>query len=142
VREDMKMDKTSVAGIIMMILGALLIFGPWFLFPVCETEGMWIKPGIPMPCGYTARAEIVLGALVVIVGALLLWVKSRETRIVLGVMGVAMGVLSILVPVQIDGVCANQTHPCVLETRPALIVIGAVVILVSLLVVFWSARKK
>ena len=44
----------------------------WYIFPVCEMEGKFVetKAGklLPMPCGYTARAETGLGALVGLVG--------------------------------------------------------------------------
>ena len=67
--------KLSIPAIILIILGILLIVGPWTFAPVCEVGGMYVKTAtgmnLPMPCGWTARAEIGIGALTILAGALL-----------------------------------------------------------------------
>jgi hypothetical protein len=67
--------KLSIPGIILIILGFLLIVGPWTFAPVCEIGGMYVKTAagtnLPMPCGWTARAEIGVGALTILAGVLL-----------------------------------------------------------------------
>ncbi len=46
---------------------------------------------LPMPCGYTARAETGIGALIVVAGGLLIVRNTRETRQAVGVFTIATG---------------------------------------------------
>ena len=57
-------------AIILIILGVLLAIAPWTFAPVCEVNGMYAQLAsgktLPMPCGWTARAEVGLGALLIV----------------------------------------------------------------------------
>jgi len=92
-----------------------------------------------MPCGWTARAEIGLGALLVVAGSLLAIAKSNETKRIIGIFGSAIGVLVILFPTYITKMCALPDHPCNLLTKPVLIILGITTIIVSAYVAY-SAR--
>ena len=130
-------------SIVLIILGVLLAIAPWTFAPVCEVEGMYAKLAngktLPMPCGWTARAEVGLGALVVVAGTLLAIAKSNETKRIIGIFGAAIGVLVILFPTNITGMCALADHPCNLLTKPVLILLGIATIIVSAYVAY-SAR--
>src|SRR4030042_2469878 len=103
-------------SIILIILGVLLAIAPWTFAPVCEVDGMYAKLAngktLPMPCGWTARAEVGLGALLVVGGVLLAIARSNETKRIIGIFGAAIGVLTILFPTNITGMCALADHPC------------------------------
>ena len=137
--------KLSIPAIILIILGFLLIVGPWTFAPVCEVGGMYVKTAsgmnLPMPCGWTARAEIGVGALTFLAGALLMFSQSSETKRMIGIFGIALGVLTILFPLYITKMCALADHPCNLVTKPVLVIIGVVVIAVSCWVIY-DAQKE
>ncbi|HET6580954.1 MAG TPA: DUF4418 family protein [Methanoregula sp.] len=130
-------------SIVLIILGILLAIAPWTFAPVCEVDGLYAKLAngkeIPMPCGWTARAEIGLGALLAVAGILLAIAKSNETRRIIGIFGIAIGVLVILFPTYITKMCALADHPCNLLTKPVLIILGVAAIIIAAYVSY-SAR--
>jgi hypothetical protein len=130
-------------SIILIILGVLLAIAPWTFAPVCEVNGMYAQLAsgktLPMPCGWTARAEVGLGALLVVAGILLAIAKTNETKRIIGIFGAAIGVLVILFPTYITKMCAMADHPCNLLTKPVLILLGIATIIVSAYVAY-SAR--
>ena len=138
----MKLTSNALIALALLVLGIILAVGPWVLFPVCEVEGMLQPNGLPMPCGYTARAEMVAGSLLFIGGLLLFFVKSNDAKRVIAILSAAIGVWSILIPVYLIGVCKNLAHPCVLETKPSLLIVGAVVVIVSLVLLYLTRKKK
>lgn len=123
---------TAVATIL-IILGVLIAIVGWFIFPVC---------GGTMRCGYTARAETVVGSLIVLVGALLMFTKTSETRILGGAVGIGMGVVTVLLPTYIIGMCTKDTMPCRIGTEPALIILGAIAIIVSVILIAKNLPAK
>ena len=135
--------KLSVSGLLLIVLGVVIVLTPWYIFPVCEVYGLYAKSAsganMIMPCGYTARAELGLGTVVALAGTVLLVAKSPETKRALGLLSAALGAFVVLFPTVIIGMCANMTHPCEEGTKPALILLGAVTILVSLYIVW---KKK
>jgi len=135
--------KISWPAILLIVLGILLAVAPWTFAPVCEVEGMYAQLAsgktLPMPCGWTARAEIGLGALLVVAGGMLLIAKTNETKRIIGIFGAAIGVLTILFPTYITRMCMLADHPCNLVTKPVLIILGVLVIIVSAYIAY-SAR--
>lgn len=102
---------------------------------MCEVEGMHAKLAngkqLPMPCGWTARAEVGTGALVVVAGILLQFGRSAEAKMMIGIFAVVLGVLAILFPTIITKICAMSRHACNLLTAPVLILTGVIIIAVS-----------
>jgi hypothetical protein len=132
----MSIDKTvNVYGVLLVILGILIILTPWIIFPVCEMEGIYVVTAagmnLPMTCGWSARAETGLGALIVVAGGLLIARSTRETRQAVGIFSIAMGALVVLFPTVLIGMCKVATHPCRTTTLPALEILGVIVIIVG-----------
>jgi hypothetical protein len=122
-------------GALLVLLGIVVILAPWVIFPVCEQYGNYVMTTsgtkLPMPCGWTARAESGIGALIVVAGGLLIFRSTPETRQAVGIFTLAMGVLVILFPTFITGMCKMAEHPCRTLTLPALEILGIIVILVG-----------
>jgi hypothetical protein len=137
--------KIPYFAVAFVLLGIFLAVAPWTVAPVCEVNGLYAQlangKSIPMPCGWTARAEIGLGALLVLAGVLLALVKEKESGMVLGITGAGIGVLAILYPTVITKMCALADHPCRTMTEPTLVITGIVIIIVSLALFFASYRK-
>ncbi len=132
----MNSDKMiSGTGALLVILGILIMLTPWIIFPVCEMHGSYIETTsgmkFPMACGDTARAETGLGALIIVSGGLLIARQCHDTRKDVGVFSIATGVLVILYPTFITGMCKMATHPCRQLTLPALEILGVVVIIIG-----------
>jgi hypothetical protein len=132
----MTSDKlTQGIGALLVLLGIIIILTPWVIFPVCEMQGMYmvLQSGVKMsmPCGYTARAETGVGALIVVAGGLLIARRTPETKQAVGVFSIAAGVLVILFPTVFIGMCKLADHPCRQLTLPALEILGAAVIIIG-----------
>lgn len=137
--------KISLPAIILVVLGILLLVGPWTFAPVCEVGGMYAKlasgSSLVMPCGWTARAEIGVGALAILAGLLLAFSKSAETKRVIGFFGIGLGILAFLFPLYITKMCGMAEHPCNLVTKPVLVILGVVIIAVACWVIY-DAQKE
>ncbi|MDD1718955.1 MAG: DUF4418 family protein [Methanoregulaceae archaeon] len=135
-------SETGYKGIggLLIILGVLLALMSWYIFPVCEVQGSFVetKAGmkLPMTCGYSARAENGIGALVALTGIVLFFRSTRETRQILGVIDVALGLFAILTPTVIIGMCRLADHPCRTTTLPGLELLGAIIVIVGLFLFF------
>jgi len=125
----------SLPGILLLLCGILVILTPWYIFPVCEHYGNYVvtQTGmqLPMACGWTARAETGLGILLIVTGGILLARNSEETRRATGIFSAAIGVLVILTPTVLIGMCKAADHPCRLLTLPGLEIIGIVTIVIG-----------
>jgi uncharacterized membrane protein YczE len=136
--------KISIPAIILIVLGILLVVSPWTIAPVCEVNGMYAQLAsgktLPMPCGWTARAEIGVGALAIFAGLLLAFSQSAETKRMIGLFGIALGVLAILFPLYITKMCALPDHPCNLLTKPVLVILGVAVLAVSCWVIYGAQK--
>jgi hypothetical protein len=137
--------KFSIPAIVLVVLGILLVVSPWTIAPVCEVGGMYAQLSsgktLPMPCGWTARAEIGIGAITIFAGLLLAFAKSAETKRVLGFIGIALGIFAVLFPLYITKMCGMAEHPCNLLTKPVLVLLGVAVIVVSAYVIY-DAQKE
>jgi hypothetical protein len=125
----------NLYGVLLVILGILIILVPWIIFPVCEVEGSYMISStgmkVPMTCGWTARADSGVGALIVVAGGLLVARSSKETRQAVGIFSIAMGALVVLFPTILIGMCKVATHPCRMTTLPALEILGVIVIIIG-----------
>jgi hypothetical protein len=81
-----------------------------------------------MKCFWSARAELIAGIPLFVVGVLLLFARRKETTRVLGIVAIVVGVLTILIPTTIVGTCANTMMVCNTEMKPTLLVAGGITI--------------
>ena len=137
--------KIPIPTIVLIVLGILLIVGPWTFAPVCEVNGMYAQLAsgktIPMPCGWTARAEIGIGALTILAGLLFAFSKSAETKRIIGLFGIGLGIFAILFPLYITKMCGLAEHPCNLVTKPVLVLLGVAVLAVSCWVIYGAQKE-
>jgi len=124
--------KPRAIGIVIMILGALLILTPWYIFPVCGV-GRYAPPAGALigyhGCHATLRAETLLGAVTIILGVLpLLW-PQRKALMAATWASVGVAVLAVLFPTVITGLCKVATMPCRLGTLPALETVATLLVI-------------
>jgi hypothetical protein len=138
--------QTSALATILIFVGILTIILPWYILPVCEAADknsasmadmkMGTTGGMIMKCGYTARAEAGVGALGILLGLTLLIFPGRDSRKAIGIHAIGVGLLTALLPTVLIGVCGTPTAPCVIGTKPGLILLGAITIIVGLVLIF------
>lgn len=136
----MKGSSTAkVLGAVVVVLGIIVAIGSHYIFPVCQYLGQLVTTAagttIPMKCFWTAQAEAALGALTVIAGLLLILSRQQEARKMLGVFVSSLGILVVLTPTSLIGMCMSPDHPCRVGTQPFLILIGVIVLIVGIIAV-------
>ena len=120
------MKNKYVVGALLLVLGLLIAIGPQKIFPVCE-----FNPEKPMKCNWMGKAEIGVGATGALIGVLQMVMDHAKVRMGLSMAAVPMGLLTLLLPTKLIGVCMNVPMRCVTLTRPALLILGIAVMLVG-----------
>jgi hypothetical protein len=133
----------KVLAVSLAILAILISVVPQFTD--CQSQGRALSLAngqqVPMKCHWTAGAEVGVGITTFALGAALFFSRRRETRIVLGILGMFLGVFAILLPTALIGVCMSPEMLCNSLMKPALILTGTLVISISLAVLIISAMQ-
>jgi hypothetical protein len=132
---EQKEKKFRIIGVVLLICGLLIAIGPWTVFPVCEYGNTTMK------CHYTADAEIVVGVMIALLGLLLFFAKSAETKIVIGIAEVGLGVFAVLLVTSLTGMCPSTTMECHILAEPMLKILGIVVAVLGAVLVYLGLKK-
>lgn len=123
-----------IAGLLIVV--ALLI-GIVPQFTDCASQGrqLTLDNGrqIPMKCHWTAVAEIGMAVPLLATGALMTVSAHKETLRNLSLLGGLLGILAILLPTRLIGVCANPDMVCNSTMKPALILLGGLAVVLGLI---------
>jgi hypothetical protein len=95
-----------------------------------------------MKCFWSARAEIIAGVPLIALGILLFFARRKETIRVIGVLTVLLGVLTILIPTQLVGTCANTAMVCNTEMKPSLLVAGGITVALGIAVLVLGEMRR
>ena len=120
------MKNKYVIGALLLVLGLLIAIGPQKIFPVCD-----FNPEKAMKCNWMGKAEIGVGAIIAVIGLLQMVMDHAKVRQGLSMSAALLGLLTILLPLKLIGVCTNVHMRCVTLTRPALLILGIAVMLVG-----------
>lgn len=132
------MSKNKITGIVIALLGLLTALIPTVIFKVCAAmDGKFMK------CHWTSQVEVALGIAVLVLGLLIVLSKENAAASAYAVASAVNGVLVILIPTVVIGVCGSADMPCHSGTKPALIIAGALIIVVALInTISYLASKK
>jgi uncharacterized membrane protein YkvI len=134
----------KIAALAIAVLAILIGVVP--MFSDCESQGrsLTLANGreIPMKCHWTGLAELAMAAPLLVVGSLMATSKRRESLRNAGLIAAALGVFVILLPATLIGVCGNPDMSCNSVMKPALILMGSLVLVGGLAVAFQSLRQK
>lgn len=126
------MDKSKAWTLTAVILWIIVILLPIVILPVCEPDVFAFlreSPASPHGCTNTLYANTVTG----ILGLLIALASMKKSMFrISAVITACLGLLVILLPTAITGVCRMATMPCLWGTRPGLIVAGIVIILTGI----------
>ena len=164
----MKQKTRTLIGSGVIALGALVALGPRYLLPVCEyndTESaaagssMGSMEGMShggdaamagsagsaasdhMACFYTARAALVIGILIGIIGLAIIVANKVSFRRINAAVLAAAGLAVVLTPLYIYPTCKNQEMVCNQGAKQLLIVLGGTIILTSAWLAFSPERR-
>jgi hypothetical protein len=132
----------KVLGVAIIALALAIIIIPQFTN--CEAQGRMLTLAsgktTPMKCTWTARAEIATGVPIFALGAMMFFVRKRESLRYLGGLGAILGVFAMLLPSVLIGVCSGNMV-CHTVMKPSLLTFGALVTAASLVGITLSLRK-
>lgn len=129
------MNKKLFAAVPQIVFGVLIAIGPQTFAHVCEVGDT------PMACHYTAQTELGIGAAIAVLAAIGLFVDGK-IRAGISIANIAFGVLTIMVPTTLIGVCKGAMMHCHMVTMPVLIVLGALLIVVSAIAAYLDAKPS
>ena len=133
------MNKIRLTGIVIAVLGLLTALIPTVIFKVCEAmDGKFMK------CHWTSQTEVAVGIATLVLGVLIVLSKEKAAGAAYAVASAINGVLVILIPTVVIGVCGSADMPCHSGTKPALIIAGALIIVTALInaVSYIVSKKK
>ncbi len=132
----------KVMGVFSIVLALAIGILPMFTDCLSQGKALELANGktVPMKCHWTGIAEIGVALPLAIVGIFEIVSKRKETFNFLSGTGAALGVMAILFPTTLIGVCANPAMLCNMVMKPGLVLSGALAIAVSA-VVFIASRK-
>jgi len=129
----------TLTAVTALLSGILLILVPRFILPVCEYEGY---PA--MHCSDTARAEYVVGALLLVSGIGAFLLKSTRTSIIVAAVSIILYIVAFLLPDRY-GYCHSSRMPCNYGTVPGIrfiASIGGVIMVIAIISLVRGSRKK
>lgn len=131
----------NILGMALILLALAIAIIPQFT--TCQSQGMAMTMAngqtVPMKCLWTARAEIVTGSTLFIIGLMMFFARKKESLRYLSALGVVVGVFVMLLPTVLIGVCVG-TMLCDTVMKPTLLTLGFLVIISSLIGIL-SFRK-
>ncbi|MHB0915908.1 MAG: DUF4418 family protein [Thermoleophilia bacterium] len=132
------------AGAGLVIIGALVYATPRYLLPVCEYFGVRMEvmgKGVPMSCYYTARASLLMGLIIALVGIAVMIASRPDALRSLSLVLAGAGVGVILIPTVLFPICHNPDMHCNEGSKPLLIVLGGITLIMSAWLAL-SSRKN
>ncbi len=122
--------------------GILLRLVPRYILPACE-----YVPGHPpgMHCSDTARAEYVVGAILIVLGLVTAFLKAKPAAgFIASAASIVLYIVAFLLPDRL-GYCHSSRMPCNYGMVPGIrfvAVVSAVIMSIALLRLVKSSRKK
>ncbi len=122
-----------------VVSGLLFILVPRFILPACGYLGF---PA--MHCSDTARAEYVVGALLIVLGSATAFLKWRPVDIICAAVSIVLYIVAFLLPDKF-GYCRSSRMPCNYGMVPGIrfvAVVSAVIMCGAAVGTVISTRKK
>jgi hypothetical protein len=132
----------KVLAVVMILMALVLAIIP--AFTDCESQGKMLATAdgrsVSMKCHWAGVAEVAAAIPLALAGIYALRSRRKETTRFAAVVGAASGLMAILLPTLLIGVCANPMMICNMLMRPILLASGAIAIAASI-ALFFTAKE-
>lgn len=144
---------TKGLALSIVVLGLLIAIVPQYTYcrsggpglnahTVEGASGAVVMSHQPMRCMWTARAAILAGVPLAVMGALLLFSPAKRKESILGTLTITTGVLTMLIPTHILGTCMNPSMICNTAMQPVLLVAGGITVALGGAVIALGAAQR
>jgi uncharacterized membrane protein YkvI len=134
----------KIAGVVTIVLAIALAVVP--MFSDCQSQGRMLTldngKQVSMKCHWTGLAELALSVPLAAVGLMMIFSRKQESRRTLGLTGISLGIMAILLPTVIIGVCMDPHMTCVSIMKPSLILAGALALGIGIVVLVVARGKE
>lgn len=134
----------KAVGVFLILLALVIAIVP--MFTDCQSQGrsLTLENGktVPMKCHWSGTAELVIAVPLLVLG--ILDIINRNAMVIrnLSIVGVVLGVMIVLVPTVLIGVCGSADMLCNSIMRPILILSGILVVVVNLVGLRYSYNPE
>ena len=128
-----------LVAITAIVSGLLLLLVPRFILPACEYLG---HP--KMHCSDTALAEYVVGVLLIVLGGMTAFLRSKGVALVCAAISDVLYIVAFLLPDKF-GYCHSTQMPCNYGMVPGVrfvAIVSAIIMSIALIGLVKSYRKK
>jgi hypothetical protein len=117
-------------GAIILILALVIGIVPQFTDCLTQGKAITLPNGnsLPMKCHWTRQAEVAVALPLFVVGGLTIFSRRKQTLRALAMVGLALGVATILIPSYLIGVCASAEMICNMLMKPILLFSGVLIV--------------
>ena len=130
------MKKQYIFGAIILLLGILFVLVPFHLGThVCPPKA----DDSFMKCHWMGEVVRMLGALIAILGIFVMFLNKMSRGMALGTCLVA--VCQICLQFFVIGTCKTQTMPCNVYTKPTVLLLSGILIIVCVVYLFLTREK-
>lgn len=116
---------SRMLGVIILVMAFITAIVPQFTNCEHLSRTITLANGstVPMKCYWTAQAELGTSIPLLAIGALMTVNRHKESRRNLSILGVALGIVVLLLPTALIGVC-QTLMPCHTIMKPVLLTTG------------------
>ena len=134
----------KIIGLVVVVLAVALVVVP--MFTDCQSQGKQITLAngkqISMKCHWTGVAEIGVAVPLFLVGIMMVVSRRRSNLVMPSILGITLGGLAMAFPGGLIGVCQTPTMTCVTAMKPALLSLGGMAAVLSLVGLVLSVKTK
>jgi len=134
----------KITGVLLVVLALITAIVP--LFTDCQSQGRTLSLAngkeVAMKCHWTGRAELALSIPLMAMGLFMIFSRRTESLRNLSLTGIVTGVLMILIPTALIGVCGSAQMLCNSVMKPTLILLGSLVMALGAAGVVQTVRRK
>jgi hypothetical protein len=134
----------KIIGAILIVLALVVAIAP--MFTDCQSQGKAIVlengKTVAMKCHWSGVAELTVAIPLFVLGVMGVINRNSLVARYLSILGIILGIIIILIPTNLIGVCANPDMICSSVMRPILILCGILVVIVSSIGLWISIKSQ
>ncbi len=143
--------KKNIFSVLNIIIGALLIAGPFWLFPVCSKMN---PMGFPMKCYYSGQMALGLGIAMVVLSLVAIFIKKKGFSYFISIIFMIAGLFNYLAMRGVIklgdmptkhwevGLCAKPGHPCLEGFSSAMSYLLVAILVVNVAALIYNFVKR